>query len=148
MGRVFDDVPLDRCGLRNRAGRERADRAEEYPVVFAKHAAQSLAMANFARLARIVVLSSRSRNAYAGSEAGARVHIRESDDREVRGYIMCSSFFISTGKRSTEMSTTGAPVLFCHQCCVPLSSDATSPVLCTIGTAQLLAYSMISPETM
>ena len=39
------------------------------------------------------------------------------------------------------------PVFF-HQCAVPKVSGATSPERCTIGTAQLLAYSTTSPETM
>src|SRR5207253_8479300 len=63
-------------------------------------------------------------------------------------YIMCWSFMLATGKRSTEISTTGAFPVFCHQCDVPAFSDATSPALCTIGAAQLLAYSTTSPETM
>src|SRR5438309_11718778 len=63
-------------------------------------------------------------------------------------YIMCWSFMFSTGKRSTEIRTAVALPVFCHQCDVPFFSDATSPALCMIGTAQLLAYSTISPETM
>src|SRR5260370_20790343 len=74
-------------------------------------------------------------------------HAREPDTRDSGHYIMCWSFMLSTGKRSTEISTTGVPPLFCHQCDVPFFSGATSPALCTIGTAQLLAYSTISPET-
>jgi hypothetical protein len=49
---------------------------------------------------------------------------------------------------STEMSSTVALPSFFHQCEVPFASRAMSPALWPIGTAQLLAYSRISPETM
>jgi len=62
-------------------------------------------------------------------------------------YIMCLSCLARSSKMSTEISTTGSDVVFCHQCDVPLPSGETSPALCTIGTAQLLAYSMIEPLT-
>src|SRR5439155_25590613 len=63
-------------------------------------------------------------------------------------YIVCSSIFFCAGKRSPEINTAGALQVFWHQCEVPFFSGATSPVLCTMGTAQLLAYSVTSPETM
>src|SRR6266567_3053303 len=68
-------------------------------------------------------------------------------DAPPRRYIMCWSFMFSTGNRSTDIRTAGVLPVFCHQCDVPFFSGATSPALCTIGTAQLLAYSTISPET-
>ena len=46
--------------------------------------------------------------------------------------------------RSAESSTTVLSPRFFHQCEMPLVSATTSPALCTIGTAQLLAYSSIS----
>ena len=42
----------------------------------------------------------------------------------------------------------GGLALFFHQCWTPSFSIETSPALCSIGTAQLLAYSWIWPETM
>ena len=42
---------------------------------------------------------------------------------------------------SNDSSTTGALPLFFHQCDVACVSRATSPALCRIGTAQLLAFS-------
>ena len=63
-------------------------------------------------------------------------------------YIMWSSIFAATGNRSTEISTAVALPVFFHQCDVPFFSGAMSPALCTIGTAQLLAYSTTSPDTM
>ena len=77
---------------------------------------------------------------------------RRSYQRGARGdahrHIIFSFILSATGKRSTEMSFEGTPLWFCHQCEVPFFSDATSPALCTIGTAQLLAYSTTSPLTM
>ena len=35
-----------------------------------------------------------------------------------------------------------------HQCDVALRSGVVSPALCSIGTAQVLAYSVMLPETM
>ena len=84
----------------------------------------------------------------ADANAGALTHGRRTPNRASCLHIMCSSFFISAGNRSTEMSTTGDVPVFCHQCCVPFFSGATSPALCMIGAAQLLAYSTTSPETM
>ena len=65
-----------------------------------------------------------------------------------RAHITCASICASPGNRSTEISTAGVPPVFFHQCEVPFFSGATSPARCTIGTAQLLAYSTTSPETM
>src|SRR4029453_2889580 len=50
--------------------------------------------------------------------------------------------------RSAESSTTVLSPVFFHQCETSLVSETTSPALCTIGTAQLLAYSLISPSMM
>ena len=49
--------------------------------------------------------------------------------------------------RSAESSTAVVLPVFFHQCEVPVPLGATSPALCTIGTAQLLAYSVTSPST-
>src|SRR6266481_2153840 len=68
---------------------------------------------------------------------GRRLHPR---------YIMCSSLL--SCRMSTEISTTDSVPLFSHQCDVPFFSGATSPALCTIGTAQLLEYSITVPLTM
>ncbi len=51
-------------------------------------------------------------------------------------------------RTSAESSTTVSLPVFFHQWAVALVSRATSPALCTIGTAQLLAYSVISPLMM
>ena len=48
---------------------------------------------------------------------------------------------------SAEISTTGFLVVFFHQCDRPPCSTDSSPVLCTIGTAQWLEYSVMVPET-
>ena len=50
--------------------------------------------------------------------------------------------------RSAESSTTFLSPIFFHQCETSFVSATTSPALCTIGTAQLLAYSSISPSMM
>ena len=63
-------------------------------------------------------------------------------------YMRCSSILAAPGKRSTEISTALVVPVFFHQCEVPFFSGATSPARCVIGTAQLLAYSTTSPETM
>jgi hypothetical protein len=59
-------------------------------------------------------------------------------------HILWSFLSCST---SAERSVTAEWPVFFHQCDVSLVSRATSPVLCTIGTAQLLAYSVIVPWT-
>jgi hypothetical protein len=50
--------------------------------------------------------------------------------------------------RSAESSSTGLSLTFFHQCETSCVSATTSPVLCVTGTAQLLAYSTISPCVM
>src|SRR5512134_100578 len=88
--------------------------------------------------------------------AGERGAVRVSDGRcplqsssRTNGcYIMRSVFISSTGKRSAEISTATVFPVFCHQCDVPRASEDASPALCTIGTAQVLAYSVTSPVTM
>ena len=62
-------------------------------------------------------------------------------------HIVCSSSCLSSWKRSAESSTAALLQLFFHQCWTPSFSIETSPALCSIGTAQLLAYSWIWPET-
>src|SRR6266699_463973 len=51
-------------------------------------------------------------------------------------------------RRSAESKTTVLSPLFFHQCEVVWISRATSPALCKIGTAHVLAYSTISPSMM
>ena len=65
-------------------------------------------------------------------------------------YIVCSSWvpIIDVGKRSAEYNSTGDFVSLRHQCAVALVSVVTSPGLWTIGTEQLLAYSMMVPFVM
>jgi hypothetical protein len=58
------------------------------------------------------------------------------------------SFSFGFFARSTESSTTVLSPVFFHQCETSLVSGITSPALCTIGTAQLLAYSSTSPSMM
>jgi hypothetical protein len=50
--------------------------------------------------------------------------------------------------RSAESNTTVLLPVFFHQCETSLVSATTSPALCTIGTAQFDAYSLISPSMM
>ena len=50
-------------------------------------------------------------------------------------------------RMSAEISTAFSLPVFFHQCAVVCVSGATSPALCTIGTAQVLAYSVTSPDT-
>src|SRR5262249_38309449 len=64
---------------------------------------------------------------------------------EGTGHILWSLLSWSTSP--TNRTTVLLPG-FCHQCAVPLVSGLMSPALCTIGSAQLLAYSMISPSAM
>ena len=59
---------------------------------------------------------------------------------------MCLSFFLSSRNKSNEWITTGVVPVFFHQCVVGCVSGVMSPALCTIGTAQVLAYSVISPD--
>src|SRR5262245_45797779 len=56
--------------------------------------------------------------------------------------------FMSVGscRMSEEIRTTGFLLVFCHQCDRPASTE-TSPALWTSGMAQVLAYSVISPDT-
>ncbi len=49
---------------------------------------------------------------------------------------------------SAEISTAGCLVLFFHQCASGPNSAVTSPASCSMGTAQLLRYSVIEPEMM
>ncbi len=72
---------------------------------------------------------------------GEERHIRE----EGESYIVWS---FGSLIRSAESSTTVLSPVFFHQCETSLVSATTSPALCTIGTAQLLAYSLISPSMM
>jgi len=65
--------------------------------------------------------------------------------RPTRNHILWS---LSSCCTSADKSITGEWLLFFHQCDMALVSRATSPALCTIGTAQLLAYSVIAPSTM
>ena len=66
-----------------------------------------------------------------------------SDGGACRRHMMCASSCLC--RRSAESSTAVALPVFFHQCEVPLTSSATSPAWWTIGTAQLLAYSVTSP---
>src|SRR6516162_5398473 len=52
--------------------------------------------------------------------------------------------FLSWSTSPTNSTTVFFPTFF-HQCEVGLVSGRISPVLCTIGPVQLLAYSTISP---
>jgi hypothetical protein len=72
---------------------------------------------------------------------GKERHIRERGE----SYIVWS---FGSLIRSAESSTTVLSPVFFHQCETSLVSATTSPALCTIGTAQLLAYSLISPSMM
>ena len=54
---------------------------------------------------------------------------------------------LASCSRSAERSTAVSLPVFLHQCAVTWVSRATSPLLWTIGTAQLLAYSVTSPVT-
>src|SRR5262245_15664580 len=49
-------------------------------------------------------------------------------------------------RTSPTNNTTVLSPRFFHQCEVPCVSARISPALCTIGAAQLLAYSLISPS--
>ena len=62
-----------------------------------------------------------------------------------RGFHMLWS--LASCSRSAERSTAVSLPVFFHQCAVTWVSRATSPLLWTIGTAQLLAYSVTSPVT-
>lgn len=57
--------------------------------------------------------------------------------------------FLSLGSlsRSDEVRMTTLSLSFFHQCETSLRSTVASPVLCTIGTEQLLACSTMVPET-
>jgi hypothetical protein len=55
--------------------------------------------------------------------------------------------FLSRMTSPTKRMTVLFP-RFCHQCSVPLVSGLMSPALWTMGAAQLLAYSTISPSAM
>ena len=70
---------------------------------------------------------------------------RASHPRGEGSYIVWS---VGSFSRSAESSTTVLSPRFFHQCEMPLVSATTSPALCAIGTAQLLAYSLISPSMM
>ena len=67
--------------------------------------------------------------------------------RSAAAHIMWSSACFSSWNRSADSSTAGLLPVFFHQCCTPIFSTETSPILCSIGTEQLLAYSLIVPET-
>src|SRR6516165_3352213 len=73
---------------------------------------------------------------------GAERHIL---GKEVWGKL---HMFLSFGSlsRSAESNTTVLLPVFFHQCETWLVSATTSPALCTIGTAQFDAYSLISPS--
>src|SRR5438046_9268997 len=65
--------------------------------------------------------------------------------RRARGYMFWS---IWSWRMSAESRITICFPVFFHQCDVAAVSRATSPVLCTMGTEQLLAYSVTSAWTM
>src|SRR5262250_2767586 len=66
--------------------------------------------------------------------------------RKAGGYIELS-FDICGGRMSAEISTAGCLVLFLHQCERLPCSATTSPAGCSIGTAQVLRYSVTEPDT-
>ena len=59
---------------------------------------------------------------------------------------MLSSGFISGARISAESRTAGFCVLFFHQWASGPNSEVTSPASCSIGTAQVLRYSVMDPS--
>src|ERR1700752_3285869 len=59
------------------------------------------------------------------------------------GYMLLSAL---SCRISAEINTAFSLPVFFHQWAVVWVSGATSPALCTIGTAQVLAYSVTSPD--
>ena len=67
-------------------------------------------------------------------------------DGDGLAYMVCWSSDL-TSMMSAEIKVTGSLPLFFHQWDRPTDSMAASPARCSIGTAQLLLYSVIVPST-
>jgi len=84
--------------------------------------------------------------------AYARIKSLPSHDRKTAlltsSAYMLSSGLMAGGRTSAEINTAGSFELFFHQCCKGPNSPVTSPALCSIGSEQVLRYSVIEPEMM